>query len=96
MSEQLETKKTIAVYATEGYHTFIVREPLELNIEDYPELEGMSIEEAMDYVICNASEMQATNSEFYSSLEEELNDRDIHREKINNESMGINADLEMF
>lgn len=48
MSEQTETtQKTIAVFATEYYETSIVREPIELNIEDYPELDGMTAEEAI-------------------------------------------------
>ena len=79
MSEQTETtQKTIAVFATEYYETSIVREPIELNIEDYPELEGMTAEEAIDYVESNAWEMAATDSD-YDSLAEELNSQDIRR-----------------
>ena len=91
MSEQTETtQKTIAVFATEYYETSLTREPIELNIEDYPELEGMTPEEAIDYVESNAWEMVSTNPEMYESLAEELND------KITNESQEINAQLEMF
>ena len=97
MSEQTETTpKTIAVFATEYYETSIVREPIELNIEDYPELAGMTAEEIIDYVESNAYDMKPTNSEYYDSLEEELNSQDIHRDKITNESQEINAQLEMF
>ena len=92
MSEQT---KTIAVFATEYYETSIVREPIELNIEDYPELEGMTAEEAIDYVESNAWEMAATDSD-YDSLAEELNSQDIRRDKITNESQEISAQLEMF
>ena len=96
MSEQTETtQKTIAVFATEYYETSIVREPIELNIEDYPELEGMTAEEAIDYVESNAWEMAATDSD-YDSLADELNSQDIRRDKITNESQEINAQLEMF
>lgn len=96
MSEQTETtQKTIAVFATEYYETSIVREPIELNIEDYPELEGMTAEEAIDYVESNAWEMSATDSD-YDSLAEELNSQDIRRDKITNESQEISAQLEMF
>jgi hypothetical protein len=96
MSEQTETtQKTIAVFATEYYETSIVREPIELNIEDYPELEGMTAEEAIDYVESNAWEMAATDSD-YDSLAEELNSQDIRRDKITNESQEISAQLEMF
>jgi hypothetical protein len=97
MSEQTETTpKTIAVFATEYYETSIVREPIELNIEDYPELAGMTAEEIIDYVESNAYDMKPTNEDYYDSLEEELNSQDIRRDKITNESQEINAQLEMF
>jgi len=64
MSEQ--TQKTIAVFATEYYETSITREPVELNLEDYPELEGMSPEQAIDYVESNAWEMKPTNDDYDS------------------------------
>jgi hypothetical protein len=96
MSEQTETtQKTIAVFATEYYETSIVREPIELNIEDYPELAGMTTEEAIDYVESNAWEMKSTDDD-YDSLADQLNDQDIRRDKITNESQEINAQLEMF
>jgi hypothetical protein len=96
MSEQTETTpKTIAVFATEYYETSIVREPIELNIEDYPELEGMTAEEAIDYVESNAWEMKSTDDN-YDSLADQLNNQDIRRDKITNETQEINAQLEMF
>jgi hypothetical protein len=95
MSEQ--TQKTIAVFATEYYETSITREPVELNLEDYPELEGMSPEQAIDYVESNAWEMRPTNDEYgYESLAEQLNEMDIRRDKITNETQEINAVAEMF
>jgi hypothetical protein len=97
MSEQTENPKTIAVFATEYYETSITKEPVELNLEDYPELEGMTKEQAIDYVELNASEMKPTNDEFgYDSLEEQLNDMDIRRDKITNETQEINAVAKMF
>ena len=93
MSEK--TPKSIAVFATEGYSVYIVKEPLELNIEDYPELEGMTTQEAIDYVESNAWDMKPTNED-YDSLAEELTDQDIRRDKITNESQEINAQLKMF
>jgi hypothetical protein len=93
MSEQ--TPKTIAVFATEYYETSITREPVELNLADYPELEGMTTEEAIDYVESNAWEMKSTD-DGYDSLAEQLNDMDIRRDKITNETQEINAVAEMF
>lgn len=96
MSEQTETtQKTIAVFATEYYETSITREPIELNIEDYPELAGMTTEEAIDYVESNAWDMKATDED-YDSLADELNDQDIRRDKITNECQEVNAVAEMF
>jgi hypothetical protein len=95
MSEQ--TQKTIAVFATEYYETSITREPVELNLEDYPELEGMSPEQAIDYVESNAWEMKPTNDEYgYESLAEQLNEMDIRRDKITNETQEIQGILKMF
>ena len=93
MSEQ--TPKTIAVFATEYYETSITREPVELNLADYPELEGMTTEEAIDYVESNAWKMKSTD-DGYDSLAEQLNDMDIRRDKITNETQEINAVAEMF
>lgn len=98
MSEQTEqTPNTIAVFATEYYETSITKEPIELNLADYPELDGMTKEEAIDYVESNAWEMKPTNDEFgYDSLAEQLNDMDIRRDKITNETQEIQAVAKMF
>ena len=96
MSEQTEqTQKTIAVFATEYYETSITREPVELNLEDYPELEGMSPEQAIDYVESNAWEMKPTD-DGYDSLAEQLNDMDIRRDKITNETQEIQGYPKLF
>ena len=95
MSETETTQKTIAVFATEYYETSITREPVELNLEDYPELEGMSPEQAIDYVESNAWEMKPTD-DGYDSLAEQLNDMDIRRDKITNETQEIQGIIKMF
>jgi hypothetical protein len=96
MSEQTEqTPKTIAVFAREYYETSIVREPIELNISDYPELDGMTQDEAINYVESNAWEMKATIDD-YESLADQVNDMDIRRDKITNETQEINGVKEMF
>ena len=93
MSEKKQEKpKTISVFATEYYETSIFREVIELNIEDYAELDGMTREEAIDYIELNAWEMKSTNEEMYESLGEELMDMDIRRDKITNETQEINAE----
>lgn len=95
MSEQ--TPKTIAVFSREYYETSITREPIELNIADYPELDSMTTQEIIDYVELNAWEMKPTNNEYgYESLAEQLEEMDIRREKITNETRDVSAVAEMF
>jgi hypothetical protein len=89
MSE--EKLKTIKVFITESYDTWVRRESIELNIEDYPELEGKTYEEIKEYVENNAEDMKATD-DFFESLSEQLWDRDIERDKIKNEESAINVE----
>jgi len=85
-----ETKaKTIEVRMTESYSTWVVRESMEINVEDYPELEGMTEEEMTDYIVSNASEMKPSNEEWYDSLYDELMQMDVTREKITGEESDI-------
>ena len=83
------TPKTIEVRITESYSTWVVRESMEINVEDYPELAGMTEEEMSDYIICNASDMKPTNEEWYDSLYEELLQMDVTREKITGEETEV-------
>jgi hypothetical protein len=82
------------VYGTESYCTWICREPVEVDTDNYPELEGMTEEEMKDYIRSNAYEMKPMNEEWYDNLEEELMAMDIRRDKINNEEIYIIFDGE--
>lgn len=84
MSENTETPKTISVRMVEYYNTMLVKEPVEINVEDYPELNGMTEEEIQEYISENWSDMKPTNEEWYESLWEECNQAEIIREKITN------------
>ena len=42
MENTNETPKTISVRMVEYYNTMVVREAVEINVEDYPELNGMT------------------------------------------------------
>ena len=42
--------KTISFKMVEYYNTMVVHEPIEINVEDYPELSGMSEEQMKDYI----------------------------------------------
>ena len=83
------TPKTIEVRMTESYSTWVVRESMEINVEDYPELAGMTEEEMTDYIMSNASDMKSSNEEYYDSLYEELLQMDVMREKITGEETEV-------
>lgn len=74
--------KKIKIYQTEAYTTFIVREPITIDLDDYPELEGMTSSEIIEYLEGNSGDMKPQNDEFYDSLSDELVEMDIIREKI--------------
>jgi hypothetical protein len=84
MSENTETPKTISVRMVEYYNTMLVKEPVEINVEDYSELNGMTEEEMQEYISENWENMKPTNDEWYESLWEECNQAEIVREKITN------------
>ena len=84
----------INVYATESYTTWMVREPIEIDTDNYPELEGKTEEEIKEYIRENYYEMKPTNEEWYGDLGEELTQQDIRRDKIYNEDMSIIFDNE--
>jgi hypothetical protein len=81
----VETPKTISVKMVEYYNTMVVREPVQINVADYPELNGMSEEEMKDYIKDNWSDMKSTNEEWYDSLYDECMQSDVMREKITGE-----------
>ena len=85
----------INIYGTETYTTFVCREPIKINTENYPELEGMSEEEAKEYIRENAWEMKPSEeSEYYDSLGDELMQSDVSHDKIYGEETGVIFDGE--
>lgn len=48
----------IKLQAVEGYHTTVWYEPVEIETDDYPQLEGMSKEEATEYLKKHAQELE--------------------------------------
>ena len=83
--------KQIKIYQTESYTTYIVREPITIDLDDYPELEGMTNDEIVYHLDGNSSEMKATESG-YDSLSDELIDRDVVKEKITGEEFSYIAE----
>lgn len=81
----------IKAQATEYFTTYIVRDELTINTEDYPELEGMSEEEAKDYIKWNACDMYKEGEDSYS-LWDELLDQDIVKNKISGDETEVLVD----
>jgi hypothetical protein len=76
--------KRVKIYQTESYVTYIVREPITIDLDDYPELEGMSNAEIIDYLEGNSCDMMAQDDD-YSCLSDELIEKDILKDKITGE-----------
>ena len=81
----------ITAQATEYFTTYIVRDELTINTEDYPELSGMSEEEAKDYIKWNATDMYKEGEDSYS-LWDELLDQEIVKNKISGDETEVLVD----
>lgn len=84
--------KQIKIYQTESFTTYVVREGITIDLDDYPELEGMTNEEIVEYLEYNCSDMKSINGEFYDSLSEELMDKDLIKEKISGEDFSFKVE----
>ena len=84
----------ITIQATESFYTYIVRDELTINTEDYPQLAGMSEEEAKDYIKWNASDMfkEGEDTDNYYSLWDELLDQEIIKNKITGDETEVLVD----
>jgi hypothetical protein len=74
--------RKIKIYQTEGYKTYIVREPITIDLDEYPELEGLSNEEIVTYLEDNSPDMKPQNSDDYDSLSDELIEQEIIKDKV--------------
>ena len=80
----------ITLRMIETYSTFISRESLTINTDDYPELQGMTEEEAKDYISSNAYEMAApSNCDWADNLSDALEQQDTIKEKITDNEFEI-------
>ena len=76
--------RKIKVHQTESFMTYVVKEPIIIDFDDYPELEGMDNRGIIDYLENNSYEMKAQNENSYDSLSDELSDKDVIKDKIYN------------
>lgn len=78
----------IKVQMVEGFHTTIWKEPIEINTDEYPELEGMSEDEALEYIQKNAIKMKGDPKQEGDaddwSIWDEVNSQDVEFSKEKN------------
>lgn len=77
----MSDNKIFEIGLIEFPETFLYYQPVKIDVSNYPELEGKTDEEIIQYLKDNASKMAPTD-DFYDSLEDELRDQDVIREKI--------------
>jgi hypothetical protein len=75
----------LKIYAEESYTTTVTRMPMEIDTDNYPELNGMTEDEISDYIDKNVWDMAAIDKTIYSSLGEELSDQDVSFDDISND-----------
>lgn len=84
----MSEKRTFTVCATESYCSYIIREDITIDVNDYPELEGMTDEEIVEYIEQNSETMYKNGEEDYS-LWDEMMEQDVVRDKITGEENGV-------
>lgn len=77
----MSEKRIFEVGYIEYPRTALYYRAVKINVSDYPELEGKTDKEIMDYIKENAHQMKSTEEEYYDSLSEEIASQDIIREK---------------
>ena len=75
-------KRIFKVGYIEYPQTSLIYQSINIEVLNYPELEGKTDDEIIDYIKENAFKMEPTDSDTYNSLGEELIDQDVIREKI--------------
>ena len=86
----MSEKRTFKVCATESYCSYIIREDITIDVNDYSELEGMTDEEIIDYIESNSESMfKKDDEENGYSLWDEMMEQDIRRDKITGEEFGV-------
>ena len=85
----MSEKRTFKVCATESYCSYMIREDITIDVDDYPQLQGMTDEEILEFVERNASNIYKKGDEDSWSLWDEMMEQDIRRDKITGEEFGV-------
>lgn len=77
----------LKIQLVEGFWTTIWKEPIEIETDDYPQLEGMSQDEAIEYINSNSGRLPAIpgdDADNWSLYDELMNqDKELEKEKNN-------------
>jgi len=76
----------LKLYVEETFTTTATRESIEIDTNNYPELEGMDEDQISEYIDNNVWDMKPTDDAIYSSLGEELSDKNVEYDHIGGES----------
>jgi len=83
-------ENTIKIRLVEYSSVMNVYDEIELDIDNYPELKDMNEDEMLEYINNNSSSMSPISDDSYSdNLLQDLQEQDIIREKIYNNSSEI-------
>lgn len=82
----------LKIQIVEGFDVTIWKKPIEIDTDDYPQLEGMSQEEVMEYLNKNSDSLPASAGGDVDdwSLYDDLMDQDKELEKEKNNEIHIN------
>jgi len=70
--------RKVKIYQTESYETYVVRESIAIDLDDYPELDGLSNSEIVEYLDKEKQDYNLDN------LIGDLSEMDILNDKITN------------
>ena len=86
--------RKIKVSMRESFITFLYHDEVEIDIDQYPELQGKSDEEITEYIYTNASEMEVPEGYRYGeNLYDACMEMDVAHEKIKNEEYDLNVEF---
>ena len=87
----------LKIQLSEGYHTWILKKSIEIDTENYPELQGMEKEQVLEYLKENSDNMDFNDGEkTYDgwSLHDELVDQEPFFNKEKNHATDIHFEEE--
>lgn len=88
----MSSRKFLEIQKVEIPETVLYYETIKVYVDEYPELQGKSDEEIVEYVKDNLSTLKSNNPH-YDTLEEMVDDSDFDYEKSNNFDSKITVEL---